>query len=212
MGAHARSLPAVSSFFDGTDQNERLLQGTQIKWDNKVWTPAPREGDTFLVTEADFALQMFDQNGKPKVIRRKPGESLPDPDQLNDEIGQENWRSNKFTGAPEAPWRVVGYVYLLRLRDGAQFTLVNSTWGCRKCVLEIRERVKNMTRLQGTPVLPVVKLASAELPLTKFPGKFRPELEIVSWRQADTNAPVEPPKLVAPKTAAAELEDEIPFD
>jgi len=62
------------------------------------------------------------------------------------------------------------------------------------------------------------------MPSKKFPGRFRPELEVLEWRQLGGNQPaqIEPPKggsdtttkqigrRVVPVTVEEELDDEIP--
>jgi hypothetical protein len=103
------------------------------------------------------------------------------------------------------------------------FTHVNSTWGT---VRSIRERVRNMSALRGASVLPIVRLTSEPMPSKKFPGRFRPELEIIEWRQipgGNQQAQIEPPKSgasgaaepigkpVEPVTLKEELNDEIGF-
>jgi hypothetical protein len=81
-----------------------------------------------------------------------------------------------------------------------------------------------MSALRGASVLPIVRLTSEPMPSKKFPGRFRPELEIVEWRQLDGNpqAQIEPPKSgagggaeqigtpVAPVTIKEELNDSLP--
>jgi hypothetical protein len=179
----------------------------------------PREEDRFLVTGTGFALQRW-VDGLPEVKLKEPGKSLPDPDLLNEEIPQEEWPIGKFNGQPEPPWKVVAFVYLLRLHDAAAFTHINATWGTKICVRSIRERIRNMGVLRGASVWPIVRPISAPMPSKKFPGRFRPELEIIEWRQIGGNQPtqIEPPKQaeqigtpVSEPSLREEMSDEIPF-
>ena len=78
--------------------------------------------------------------------------------------------------------------------------------------------------LRGASVYPIVRPTSAPMPSKKFPGRFRPELEVLEWRQLGGNQPaqIEPPKggsdtttkqigrRVVPVTVEEELDDEIP--
>jgi hypothetical protein len=217
----ANSL-VVGAFNDDDDNySDRLLKGGRAKWVDQVWTldgTAPRGEDRFLVTGSGYALQRW-LNGLPEVILKEPGRSLPNPDDLNAEIPKDQWPANKFTGQPELPWKTIGFVYLLRIHDAAVFTHINATWGTRVCVRSIRERMRNMCILRGASVFPVVKLTSAPIPSKKFPGRFRPELECIEWRQLGGDKPVqiEPPKPaeigkpVEPVTTKEELDDEIPW-
>jgi hypothetical protein len=115
-------------------------------------------------------------------------------------------------------------VYLLRLHDAARFTHINSTWGTKVCVRSIRERMRDMSGLRGASVFPIIRLTSAPMPSTKFPGRFRPELEVEEWRLIGGNQtmqiehqkeakPTMPEigKPVAPVTMKEVLNDEIGF-
>jgi hypothetical protein len=201
MCAESTKLPVF--FFGGDDGDDefddRLIQGGRGKWVDKVWTldgVPPGEKDGFLPTGSGFVLQRW-VDGTPEVILKEPGKKLPDPKSLNAKIPQEEWPLNKFTGQPEPPWKVVAFAYLLREHDAARFTHINSTWGTRICVHSIRERIRDMGALRGTPVLPIVRLTSAPMVSKKFPGRFRPEFEVIEWRNLGGNqqAQIEAPKL-----------------
>jgi hypothetical protein len=218
-------LPVI--FGDDDDNySDRLLQGGRAKWVDKIWTTdgiPPCEGDRFLVVGTGFALQSW-QDGLPKVIQKEPGKPLPDPDDLNAAIPREQWPIGKFSGEPEGPWKTIAFAYLLRLHDAARFTHINSTWGTRICVRSIRDRMRDMGKLRGASVYPVVRLTSAPMSSKKFPGRFRPELEVLDWKGIGGNEPaqIEPPKQgggsaeqigkpVEPMTTNEVLNDEIPW-
>jgi hypothetical protein len=223
MCADTARVPVI--FGDDDDNySDRLLQGGRAKWVDKIWTldgVPPHEQDHFLLDGTGYALQRW-VNGLPEVILKEPGKSLPDPDDLNAEIPKETWPIGKFTGHPEAPWKEVAFAYLLRLPSAAVYTHINSTWGTRICIRELRQRIRNMCRLRGVIVAPIVRLTSVIMPSKKFPGRFRPELEIVKWHLIGNQpAQIEPPKPggsagqtckpVEPVAAKEELSDEIPF-
>ena len=226
MCADTARVPVIFGDDDDDDYSDRLLQGGRAKWVDKVWTlngVPPREDDRFLVTGTGFVLQSW-KDGLPEVILKEPGKSLPDPDDLNAAIPKEQWPIGKFSGEPEGPWKLVAFAYLLRKRDAAVFTHINSTWGTRICVRSIRDRMRDMGRLRGVSVYPIVRLTSAPMPSKKFPGRFRPEFEIVEWRQIGGNPPaqIENPKQsptpseqigkpAEPVTLEAELSDKIPY-
>jgi hypothetical protein len=213
------NLPAVFNDDDDEDYTGRLLQGGRAKWVNKVWTLdgiPPREEDRFLVTGTGFALQRW-LDSVPEEIMKEPGKSLPDPEDLNNAIPQEEWPIGKFSGKREGPWKTVGFAYLLRVRDAARFTHINSTWGTRKCVRLIRDRIRDMRAIRGESVFPIVQLTSAPMPSKTYPGQFRPELEVLEWRQLGNQpAQIEQQigqigKPVQPPTIQEELNDKIGF-
>jgi hypothetical protein len=224
MCADIARVPVIfDDYDDDDDYSDRLLKGGRAKWVDKVWTlngVPPREEDRFLGTGTGFALQRW-IDGLPEVILKEPGKSLPEPDVLNAAIPEEQWPIGKFSGEPEGPWKIVAFAYLLRLHDAAGFTHINSTWGTRICVRSIRDRMRNMSRLRGASVYPIVRLTSAPMSSKKFPGRFRPEFEIVEWRQIGP-AQIEPLKQsptpseqigkpVEPVTLKEELSDEVPY-
>jgi hypothetical protein len=211
---------------DEEEYGDRLLQGGRAKWVDKVWTldgiPS-REEDRWLVKDTGFVLQRWVE-GLPEIIWKEPGKSLPDPEHLNSEIPRAEWPLNKFTGEREGPWKIVAFAHLLRERDAARYTHVNSTWGTRICVPSIRERIRDMSTIRRVAVDPIVRLTSAPMPSKKFPGRFRPELEVLGWRPrgGDQPAQIEPPKSgsgttakqigkIEPPTIQEELNDSINF-
>jgi hypothetical protein len=214
------NLPATF-IGDGEDDaySDRLLQGGRAKWVDKIWTldgAPPREDERFFVADTGFALQRW-IDGLPEVITERP---LPNVAVLNDAIPRDEWPISKFTGQPEAPWKIVAFVYLLRTHDAARYTHINSTWGTRLCVRSIRERIRDMGALRGVPVRPIVRLTSVPMPSKKFPGRFRPEFEVIDWHDRSGNQPaqIEPPKqteqigkAVAEPTLSEELNDSIPL-
>ena len=66
--------------------------------------------------------------------------------------------------------------------SGGTFTYLNSTFGARIAVEQLKEKVITMRALRGAKVVPVVRLTHR--PMKTFVGmKHRPEFEIVDWRQ-----------------------------
>jgi hypothetical protein len=223
MCADTTRLPAI---FDTEDDeySNRLLRGGRAKWVDKVWTldgVAPGKQDEFLLDGTGYALQRW-VDGLPVIILKEPGKSLPNPDDLNADIPMKDWPIGKFTGQPEPPWKLVAFAYLLRLPSLAEYTHINSTWGTRICIRELRQSIRNMCRWRGPNAVPIVRLTSVIMPSKKYPGRFRPELEIVKWHLiGDQPAQIESPKPrgsggqtgkpAEPVTIQEELNDVIPF-
>jgi hypothetical protein len=215
-------VPAV--IFDDYDDDKyssRLIRGGRAKWVDKVWTldgVLPREQDEFLIDGTGYVCQRF-VDGKPEIKVKEPGKPWPDLDELNGP--PEKWPIGRF--GPEPPWKLAAFAYLLRLPSLAEYTHINSTWGTRICIRELRSSIRNMWKWRGPNAVPIVRLTTVVMQSKKYPGRFRPELEIVRWHQiADQPAQIEPPKeppkqdetvgkTAKPATIKEEPDDEIPF-
>jgi hypothetical protein len=169
------------------------------------------------------------QDGLPsEVILKAPGKDLPDVDELNAKIPQEEWEDG-LDGKPRPPWQHVWIAYLIRTTDAMMFTFLNSTTGARLAVQKLASQVNNMRVLRGANVVPIVKL-SAKPMRTMFGEKMRPSFEIVDWRELASSeiqhqsarqsehkqekanpATSEVGKPVKSVTTAEALNDEIPF-
>jgi hypothetical protein len=164
-----------------------------------------------------FANQRW-VDGVPEVILKAPNKSLADPDLLNAEIPRDEWPLNRFTGQPEEPWARIAFAYLLRTYDAARFTHINKTWGTKICVHSIRERIRDMSALRGVSVYPIVRLTSAPMASKKFPGRFRPEFEVLERRSLGGEQPAQIEqsptgqigKPVEPVTTEELLDDAVP--
>jgi hypothetical protein len=218
-------LPVI--FGDDDDEfSGRLVKGTRLKFDNKVWTATDgtplHESDQFLVMGTDHDLQRW-VDGLPEVYTKRP---LPDLKELNESVPKDEWPTGRFSNQPEEPWKHVFCVYLVRTDpvDGALFTSINSTSGQKVAYTRLKERIKTMSLLRGRSVLPIVKLSWAMMPSAYGP-RPRPDFTIVEWRDLGDNQPaqIEPPKgappaagdqigkPVEPVTLKEELNDEIGF-
>jgi hypothetical protein len=219
-------LPVIFGDDDDEFANHRLIQGVgRATWVDKIWSLAgvpPGEKDRFLIAgipATGYANQRW-VDGIPEVILKERGK-LPDPELLNEAIPRDEWPLNRFTGQPEEPWARIAFAYLLRTHDAARFTHINKTWGKKICVHSIRELIRDMSALRGVSVYPIVRLTSAPMPSKKFPGRFRPEFEVIEWRDLSGNQPaqIESPKLapteqigkpVEPVTTEELLDDAVP--
>ena len=213
----ANQLPVI--FVDDEDYSGQLIKGTRLKFVDKLWTAADgtplHENDQHLAAGTGHAFQRW-VNGLPEVITEKP---LPDLDALNAAIPRAEWPIGKFSGQPEAPWKHVWYVYLVRMGDGALFTSINSTSGQKVAYIRLKERINTMSVLRGVPVLPIVKLRWAMMPSAYGP-RPRPDFAIDEFRNFGSDQPAQ---IASPKQAEKigkpvsepslkeELDDEIGF-
>jgi hypothetical protein len=220
-------LPAVQ-FEDEEGYSDRLIKGEIAKCVDARWSVRDgtelKTGESFLCTGTTQALQRFLDN-VPQFIPREPGKPLPDPDDLNAEIPEEEWELG-LSGEKRPPWQRVYVVYLIRLHDASMLTFISGTAGARIAYNALTTKVYNMRVLRGTNVAPVVKL-SAKPMKTKFGVKMRPDFEIVEFREIGGGGgplqQIESPKTgsggsteqigkpVKEPTTAEELNDGIPF-
>ena len=154
------------------------------------------------------------------MIRKVPGQPLPDVDELNAQIPKSEWEDG--INGPRKPWQHVYVVYLLNPADASIYTVINNTVGMRICYERLSERVKWMRSLRGDRVFPLVVLDKKPMK-TNFGTKLRRELTVVSWRdlsgdggpQKSIGKPVTKltsiGKPIEPVTTKEALNDELPI-
>ena len=202
---------------DGTD--DRVIQGTLIKCVDGHWTNRDKNAipaGTQLLALATHQLLQHWHDGQPvETILKKPGEPLPDIDELNAKIPQEQWETG-LDGKPRPPWQKQHLVYLLDGTNAERFTFINSTVGARIAVENLKDQVKWMRAMRGADVFPVVELSSAPMK-TKMGTKNSSRLpRVVGWRRlgdSEPGPPGQPPatpaigKPVAPVSSREALND-----
>ena len=199
-------------------EDNQLHVGERLKFDNgwrdSALAVLPPERE-YVVLGQSTKLVRWMPAGPPDVIAAKPGEELPDIDQLNEAIPRASW-SFDLNGKPRPPWAKWFTTVLLDPVDARLLSYGNSTIGTRIGFHELRERIQIMCALKGVEVLAVVQLADA-LMKTQFGDRRRPRFAITGWRQfrngqmrlvdqsANALEVVEPPSL------AEEVRDEITY-
>jgi hypothetical protein len=210
------TLPIVS--FEGDDNcSNQLIRGTRIKCTDGHWSASDGTAVTadmqFVAIGTKQAVQRW-LDGVPSVIEKEPGKPLPDVDELNGAIPQDEW-DDGIDGKPRPPWQKVWVCYLISIRDGTLFTFINSTIGAKIAVNQLNDRVQVMQALRGANVVPVVTLGSAPMK-TSFGQKIRPDFKIGDdWRELTSTglqqiAPKQIGKPVKPATLKEEPDDCIP--
>jgi hypothetical protein len=173
---------------------ERLIQGDLLKCVDGHWSPPPPP--ELLVVRTTRALQCW-SDGKPiDTIIEQPGEPLPDLDELNAKIPENEWEPG-LDGKPRPPWQLNYVVYLANMDTGDVFTFANSTTGARIAWERLTDRIEMMRRLRGDRVAPIVKLESKEMK-TSFGKKLRPEFTIVEFRNLEGDGDAHPAQLPPP--------------
>jgi hypothetical protein len=216
--ANQTALPVIFIDDDDGDYSGQLIRGVRLKFVDKVWSAADgtplHESDRYLAAGTGHAIQSW-IDGLPEVITTRP---LPDLTELNAAIPREQWPIGKFSGQPEAPWKHVWYVYLVRVSDGTMRTYINSTVGTKIAIQRLKERIKTMSVLRGVSVLPIVKLGWVMMPSAYGP-RPRPDFVIDDWRDLGNQlAQIESPKQaeqigtsVQPVSVEEEMNDSLPF-
>jgi hypothetical protein len=177
--------PPVSFEGGGLHDQDRLTKGAIAKCVDGIWSvkndPTFKVDTQFLCIGTGEGLQHWQGQTVIDSRRKTPGVNLADLcGELNAQVPQEQWETD-LSGKPRPPWQHVWFAYLVRLSDGAIFTLINSTVGCRICVRELADRVEVTATLRQMHVAPIVKLGCKPMK-TDFGIKQRPHTEIVEWR------------------------------
>jgi hypothetical protein len=219
-----RNLPTIS--------DDRLIQGEILKcvdghWSIRDGTAIPPETQLLAIATGEALQRWHDQTVIETIIKR-PGQELPDVDELNAEIPRNEWEIG-LDNQPRPPWQHVFLAYLINIVDASMYTFINGTIGARIAVERLRDRIQWMRTLRGARVAPIVK-PDAKPMKTKYGQKIRPEFTIVDWRQIgdgggsglaneparqiEQNKPDPAEQIgqpVKPVTSAEALNDEIPF-
>jgi hypothetical protein len=168
------------------------------------------------------------------------GQPLPDVDELNNKIPEEEWGTD-LNNNPRPPWERCWRVLLLDLETASVYTFINGTTGARIAAERLEDRIRWMREIRGTAVVPIIQLDSRPMK-TRFGTKMRPEFTVLEWRERSAehaapliehqpdatgfraavakNALKAPPEKkakatigqpVKPVTSREEFDDEIPF-
>lgn len=145
--------PGADDGFSGPLNSGRLLKGTFLKWSDAThWVD--RDGlpppSPLLVIAINAVLQKW-KDGKAEVISAKP---LPDPEQLNAAIPENEWERG-IDGELRKPWAHVVVVYLdndwrphrLRRTQGSGDHDAGFTWQSRNAACKSR-RTADENRLR----------------------------------------------------------------
>jgi hypothetical protein len=164
----------------------RLIQGVIAKcvdgrWADSDGLPLPNE---LVVVGITRALQCWKDQYPVDTIIEQPGEPLPDVDELNAKIPQNEWELG-LDNKPRPPWQLNYVVYLLNPATADTYTFLNSTIGARIAFERLSDKFHWMRKLRGLGVVPLVKLDSRPMK-TDFGQKMRPEFTILDWGDIET--------------------------
>jgi hypothetical protein len=221
-------------------EKPRLIQGLLAKCNDGQW----KDGDGLpmpgrvLVVGIDRVLRCWGADNELLDYEiEHAGQPLPDVDELNNKIPEEEWGTD-LNNQPRAPWERCWRVILLDLETASTFTVISGTTGARIAVERLEDRITWMREIRRAPVVPIVQLDSRPMK-TRFGTKMRPEFTVLEWRERSAehatpqiehqpdatgfrpavaeNAPPEKKvkatigKPVKPTTRQEELNDDIPW-
>jgi hypothetical protein len=215
----ATNVPAViEDGFNKPDQEDRLIRGNIARCVDGTWKDSDKNpiptGSKWVAWAAGECLQRWHDKMPVETILKKPGIPLPDIDELNAKIPQQDWEKGLDNKA-RPPWVRQHILYLLNAETGAELTFISGTTGAAIAVESLKNKTGNMRMLRGTRVVPIVSLGS-KLMQTQFGSRLRPEFVVEEWRELGSPSPAiaaELGKKIAPPTLQEEMNDEIPsFD
>ena len=170
----------------GDDLDQRLLQGTQIKFTN-AFTWVTRAGEE-MRTDKEFiasdvkrveAYWTKDKNAPPRTRVLLPGEKFRDVKKLNEETPKSEWR--EYNGQLKGPWENQHYLYLLD-RLMKKYTYVASTIGGNIAVPELMQQVKDARLVHGPNIYAKVRLSDTWMKTSYSPdGRQRPHFIVTGY-------------------------------
>jgi hypothetical protein len=208
------STAAPIDNFDRDDDNDcgsagALKGGTLLRYAKGVWSDRDHNliatGTRLIVYNCDAVLQWFSADGVKTIWRDEKGR-LADPDELNLQIPQAEWRIGKFDDRPEPPWARYFVVYLIDPDSGRALTYINKSASASIAYVELKKQIRNKRLICGAPVIPVVELQEAVWHSRRRNlDVVRPDFRIIGWRTRGalqpTIAPPEPVQQIEATTA-----------
>jgi hypothetical protein len=173
-------LPAITDDPEASGSSNPLIKGEIVKCVDGRWSM--RDGmaippdKRFIALGTAEGLQCWLDGVRLDTIVKKEGEPLPNLDELNSKIPEEQWDLD-LNGEPKAPWAHSFAAYILDPADASIYTYINSTGGAAVAVRRLKERIEWMRALRHSPgINPVVTLGN-RLHSKKF-GKLGPNFVI----------------------------------
>jgi hypothetical protein len=194
-----KSLPAEIPMDDGVsdaagDAEARIFSGRPIiKYSDRQYMIGADRDEVplgtrkiFLSTVHYWQPWIWDEEAgqaKPgKPVIRKPGERLPERDELEPAYDdQSQWRT--FNGQPQDPWQETRAVLLEDPDTGEQCVFVTNSGGGRSAVMDLCSEIQRM-RQASPSARPIIELRWANMD-TKYGMKTKPQLRIAGWKTLD---------------------------
>ena len=171
----------------GDDLDQRLLQGTQIKFTNAfTWvTKAGEEMPTnedFIASEVKRVEARWtkDKNAPPQTRVLLPGEKFRDVKKLNEETPRDQWVEGP-NGQLKGPYENQHYLYLLD-RLMKRYTYVTSTIGGNIAISDLVQQVRDARFVYGQDTYAKVRLSDTWMKTTHSKeGRQRPHFIVTGY-------------------------------
>lgn len=144
-----------------------------------------------------------------KIYRVAKGDRVLDRDQL-DERDEKLWPIG-LNGQPNDPWVFQFLLPMEVCETGDLMIFVTSSFGGKRAVADLCNAYGRRAVRDRQAGQPIIKLQTAQMPTQKFGKVLRPHFEIVSWDDGAQSVREVPDQLLSGPSAAAEMDDEIPF-
>jgi hypothetical protein len=206
---------------DGFNNDDRLIQGDLIKFDNKktpYWSGPGGPLDTtikLLLVDWMMMIQRWANNQELERYTTKDFPQLPDLDELNDQVPLEQREVDPYGDGVKrrAPYQRAFVLYFV------DKNFIRSTWigrsnGASIAYGEITRAIADRQKLTGLCGTPVILPSTKTFTSRRYGEITRPYFQIVGWLNGGSGAAqIEPPKepqLEAPKGPPTVEEDPSP--
>jgi hypothetical protein len=163
--------------------NQRMIQGTRIKFNDK-WTDAQGvELDPqlrLIVVEMKRVVNKWPVNLGPPLDTKEvaPGQPWPNIKKLNEACPQSEWRTD-FNGNPKGPYEGQRLLYLIDPVTLDKYTYATNTIGGTRALSELADKITWAQKYRKRPdIRPLVHLSSIWMP-TKYKGRMRPHFVVL---------------------------------
>jgi hypothetical protein len=202
------NLPAnyddeADALLEATRGHEKLLKFVKGKY--KVGEDEVPLG-TQYVCHASQLMYCWIKFADEKVVERRHGKAIekwipPERGELGDS-DQSKWETG-LDGKPKDPWSFQHLLPCENLESGEVVIFVTSSIGGKIATEEVVREYARRLKRKGTRALPIVKLASKEMPTKLWGNVPRPHFEVDGWEDAPAEG--------VNKSGPNELNDPIPF-
>jgi hypothetical protein len=176
------AITTIDGFADN-DPTNSPLRGTSVRFkDGGYFAFTDKinvDGKAYAVLDKRDGWQKLAKDCPPEYLMRVPGEPRP-PQPF---VDKKDWPTG-LDGEPEHPWRLTCYLYLLDTTTGEISTFCSNTTGGRVAIGQLSDQVSFMRR-NRPDAIPIVALASKNMPTQYGSTKPRPHFQILGWKTHD---------------------------
>jgi hypothetical protein len=194
-----------------TEGHEKLLKFVKGKY--KVGDDEVPLGTQYIAHANQLTYCWIKFRDK-KVVERRMGKAVekwipPERDELDDK-DPATWEKG-LDGKPKDPWLFQHLLPLEHLESGDLVIFTTGSVGGKIATEELVHQYARRLKRKSSRALPIVKLASKDMPTKLYGDVPRPHFEIDGWEDAP-DAPIGAVNSGGPNSpVASEMNDEIPF-